>query len=187
MQLNLPTLPPETSRNLVKALLLVGVFTGVILFFGYAAYNHGYRQGTNEVWLEWEVSKEAARAVQDELIARVAKQEERHRLEQEELSNDLVRTRELHETVLAHQRASYEHRLLQSSRRAEAYLRQAEAGIAAQRDLASHTAQLDRALEEGRGLVTELGFTLRLRDYQLKKLGEQLLNDRQIFSGEERR
>ena len=168
---------------LAKKLLPYFLITGVILATGFAVYRFGYKNGSRDVHLEWDQDKTAARTAYDALVAQMAELEEVHRIEQEGTANELAQVRKDHEMVLSNQRIDFNRRLLQSASRADVYQRQAEAGAAACRDLAGHAARLDRTLEEGRGLVLELSATLGLREHQLKQLGAQLLNDRQLFTG----
>lgn len=168
----------------MRKLLPYLIFTGVILGLGYAVYRHGLNQGSALVRLEWEKDKAAARETYAILNEKLIEQEEAYRHRQQEITDDLVQARQQHEVSLADQRTDYEQRLLQSSRRAEVYHRQAQSGAALQRDLADHAARLDRALEEGRELVRELSATLELREHQLRLLGEQILTDRLLFEGQ---
>lgn len=167
---------------LLRKLLPYLLATAVTLGLGYALYQRGYDRGSRDVRSEWDQDKAATKAAHDALTLTYAKREESQRLEQEKIADELAQARKQHEAALSNQRINFEQRLLQSSRRAEVYQRQAEAGATARRDLASHAARLDRALEEGRGLVEELGAALRLRDHQLKLLGDQIRNDRRLFA-----
>ena len=166
----------------VKKLLPYFAVTGVILAAGYAIYKFGYKNGSQDVQLAWNQDRAAIEASHNAFAAEMIELAEACRAKQESIANELVQARKEHEVAIAGQRADYDRRLLQSARRADMYQRQAEAGAIACRDLASHAARLDRALEEGRGLVLELSTTLGLREYQLKQLGAQLLSDRQLFT-----
>lgn len=170
--------------NLIKKIFpyLVLLIIGSLL--GYAIYRHGYTNGANKIKVQWQQEQAEVQNAFTGLLIKTAKLGEAHRLEQEKITNELQKLRETHVSDLAQQRSAYEQRLLQSSRRAAVYERQAQAGEDSRRDLASHAAELDRTLEEGRELVKELGTTLRLREDQLKLLGEQMLNDRRFVEGQ---
>lgn len=167
-----------TILKYVSPPLLMAVIIGAT---GYFSYKTGYDLGSQEVRLEWEEDKAAARAAYDKLMDEFAKREAIHQAENERIAHELAEAQRLHDLALADQRAAFQRRLLLSEDRAAVYRRQAEAGAASCRDLASHAARLDRALEEGRGLVRELGSTLGLRDQQLKQLAGQIRADRQLL------
>lgn len=174
---------PEIAKKALPYLLV----TCVILALGFAAYRHGYNQGTTKVRLEWEQDRAALHREYDSLVLKsateAARQEEVHRVEQERVANELAKVRAESEVAAADLRASYEQRLLQSARRADVYQRQAEAGAASARDLAGHATRLDRALEEGVNLVGELSGALRFREHQLILLGRQIQADREACEG----
>lgn len=157
----------------------------VILVGGIFVYFQGYRHGSLAIQAEWDQERQEFREFQDQLIADFAQKEFDYRAENDRILQELVETRRHYEVALAHQRSTYEQRLLQSENRAQVYQRQAEAGAASCRDLASHAARLDRALEEGRGLVRELGESLGFRDQQLRMLGQRLLNERSLIGDED--
>lgn len=170
---------PETVKKVLPYLLL----TCVIVSTGWAAYHFGYTRGTTEVRLAWEQAKAETRAEHDALVLELSQQVETHRVEQERIAHELAKAREDADLAIAGVRLTYEQRVLQSTRRATLYQRQAQAGAVAQRNLASHAARLDRALEEGIGLVGELQATLGLREHQLTLLGQQILRDREACEG----
>lgn len=89
----------------------------------------------------------------------------------EALSVELAETRLNHENTIDKLKRDFTNELCKSEQRAELYKRYSESDIAKQRALASHTAQLDRSLTEGRELVKQLTETIRVRDAQLKSLG----------------
>lgn len=168
----------------MRDIVLYTVAFIVILAGGIFIYFQGYRHGSLAIQTEWDQERQKFREFQDQLIADFAQKEFDYRAENDRILQELVETRRQHEVALAHQRSTYEQRLLQSENRAQVYQRQAEAGAASCRDLASHAARLDRALEEGRGLVRELGETLGFRDQQLRMLGQRLLNERSLIGDE---
>lgn len=166
------------TRILTWALITILVL-GVVATY---AYILGHHQGSVLVQAQWDTDKIAYWATHDALLRQFAKQEAAHQEQQKQVADELALARKTHAAALVEQRATYEQRLLQSARRDQAYRKQAETGAAACRDLAGHAARLDRALEEGRGLVQELRGTLGLRDRQLMLLGEQILADRRLMT-----
>lgn len=142
----------------------------------------GNTEGEERINARWSQEKQQYQEEILKLRTAYAEQEGLHRQETSRISEQLRKTEATHEEVLANLAARHVERLRISTQRAEVYQRQAEAGSAQCRDLASHTAELDRALEEGRGLVGELAATLRQRDAQLRLVGAQIANDRQILS-----
>jgi hypothetical protein len=169
-------------ETLLKISLLCSItclILGLSCWFG---YRQGMGQGMATVQAKWDADKIAQQKFQLELQEQFFEQEALYYAKQEYYAHELALLRKNHATDLSNQRTIYEQRLLQSARRSEVYQSQAEASVASCRDLASHAARLDRALEEGRGLVEEFRETLRFREQQLIFLGEQILSDRQ--SGE---
>lgn len=162
---------------MAKTLLLSLLILLALLGGGYAMYRVGYSRGFQDVQAEWEQQE-------SRLATKVRELEQRHAALQEEVALEAKRVREAHQADVAAQRLVYEQRLSQSARRAEVYRVQAEAGTASAGDLAAHAARLDRALEEGRGLVRELRSALGLREDQLRLLGQQLKSDRRLASEE---
>lgn len=168
----------------LKKLLPSLVLVGLVLALGYGVYRKGYGSGSADVRAEWELEVQAMREAHDQLVKEYAEREAAHRLENTRITHELSEARRTHDLVLAEQRSAYERRLLRSADRAAVYQRQAEAGAAECRSLAGHAAELDRALEEGRALVRELGETLGFRDQQVIRLGQQILNDRKLLAGD---
>lgn len=94
------------------------------------------------------------------------------------------------EAQIAYQRdlagiaAEYKQRVQLSETRAGIYQRQAKGSALEQERLAAHAAELDRSLEEGRQLVTELKAAIGQRDSAIRALGSMILTDRKFFSPE---
>ena len=159
------------------ALILVGVY-----WYG---YSRGYASSAVDVQARQQESEKAVQVAHDQLIKKLADEVATHAQKQQQVASELAQSRRNHSLALSAQQSVYEQRLLQSARRAEVYRDQAEASAASCRDLASHAARLDQALEEGRGLVNEFRETLGLRDQQLMLLARQIEADRQFFAGAE--
>lgn len=166
---------------LLKKILPGALAVIALLFVAWAIHHHGYKAGSQEIQAAWNEDKLLQQEAHQKLVDEYAKREQAHQAENERISHELAEARKAHDAALADQRAAHQQRLLLSEGRAAVYRRQAEAGTAECRDLAGHAARLDRALEQGRGLVQELRGTLGLRDQQLRHLGEQILNDRKVL------
>jgi hypothetical protein len=159
---------------MVKLLLSSLVVLGIVLGGGYTLYRHGYKVGFQDVQAEWR-QREAL------LVKRVAELEAQHTEKQKEVAHEAEILRKEHVADVASQRIVYEQRLSQSDRRAQVYRTQANACDASTRNLATHAANLDRSLEEGRGLVRELGSHLRFCENRVRLLGEVIKADRELM------
>lgn len=165
------------------SLYLPYIATGIfILGILYGIYHYGYKRGEADLQVLWNQERDAHNAIIDKLEAAYARLEVVHRAENTRITHELAQAEKALDVALAEQRAEFERRLHSSSERAAFYERQASSGAAQCRDLAGHAAELDRTLEEGRGLVSDLRRTLRLRDEQLRQLGRQILNDRALLN-----
>lgn len=166
--------------NWVKVFIVFGVIALACWIIA-TIYNKGYSSGSSAVQADWNKDK----AVQQEALFQASEklrlQEQRHRQESQDISHDIAEATSHYETIVASLNDEYGRRLLVSEQRASLYQSQAEAGAAQCRSLASHAAELDRSLEEGRRLVQEFGSTLELRDSQLRALGAQILADRKVI------
>lgn len=168
--------PPISTIALVAGVLVLcsSVLGG--------AYYMGHSSGEDKIRLEWADAQLRASKEKDALVAKIGQMEQVHREETDRIKGDLSNAKSAYEKALGVHRAEFTSRLQLSEQRASRYQRQAKGSDAERADLASHTAKLDRALEEGRGMVKELRDTLELRERQLRSLGEQLTSDRQLMS-----
>lgn len=170
--------------NLLDTKVLVGAALSALVLFSIGSgtgYMVGNIKGSAAVTKQWDKAKneqlEKIIALQDEL----SRKGEAHRQENDRISGQLRKTEVDYAKTVAALDAERTQRLLNSTQRAASYLERAEAGTAECRSLASHTAKLDRALEEGRSLVKELGSTIERRDSELRLLGAQIQNDRKLL------
>ena len=170
--------------NWVKVFLVFGVIALACWLIA-TIYNKGYSSGSSAIQAEWNADKAVQQKALFDASEKLRLQEQRHRQESDKISYDISQANLQHETVVAGLDAEYDRRLLVSEQRASLYQSQAEAGAAQCRSLASHAAELDRSLEEGRRLVQEFRSTLELRDSQLRALGEQILSDRRILGDDD--
>lgn len=107
-----------------------------------------------------------------------------HTKEMQEIRDGWTEAQKAYTLDLAGIRAEYDSRLLLSEKRAGIYQRQAKGSSTEQERLATHAAELDRSLEEGRQLVGELKATIGQRDSAIRALGSMILTDRKFFSAE---
>lgn len=162
----------------MKPLLYKLGAAAVILFL---TYQLGFQVGRAEGERQRAEVMAALEAQRINLAAANTKLETIHSQNQEKIDHALEAANALHADVLAADRIEYARRLRQHEARAAAFQRMSQADAAERERLASHAAELDRALAEGVGLVDELRHTLELRDQQLKLLGQQILADRQLM------
>ena len=106
---------------------------------------------------------------------------ESHKLFSSQVADTLKEKDEKYEKDISSIAAAHADSLRKYKSRADTYQRQAEAGTAEARSLASHAAQLDASLIEGKRVAAELAATVRLRDEQLILLGSQIKADRAIL------
>lgn len=158
--------------------LLVGL---VLFLLGSWAWNSAVNHGRAEVQAMWDKQKLKDLDAAIKLKAEYDAREAQHQATNRRLSNELSQAEKDHALALSEQRAVYDKRLRDSATRSAIYKHQAEAGASGCRDLASHAAELDRSLVEGKAVAGELRSLVELRDTQLLKLGEQILNDRALL------
>lgn len=96
------------------------------------------------------------------------------------IQTQLADAKRLYEAKLSNVSSSYANQLQQSEQRAKLYQSQATKGEAERRSLASHAAELDKSLTEGRRVVEELTEHIRFRDAQCILLGKQITIERKV-------
>lgn len=155
----------------------------LVLAVGYIVWAAGSHRGQDLVQAKWDKEREQRAKARAKEKADIAKAEELHQKKDEEIVNALVQLQTNEARDIARINGELAIRLRDSELRGERY-RSASEGSATERSrLASHAAELDRALAEGVGLVDELRTTLEVRDGQLRSLGAQIQADRQLISG----
>lgn len=169
------------QTNVLAGVIAVGLLAGSLFW----AYEKGNSHGQDEVTKEWNQEKNLQQTAMNALKDNYAVLEAANRQKTTELTHDLAEAEKNHALAMAGAQSDFDKRLLQSQKRADLYKRQTETGTSECRAIASHAAELDRSLEEGRSVVAELSATLRLRDSQLTALGAKLLADRQLIAGAE--
>ena len=170
---------------LVKVGVPILIVLGVILLLygiGVSIYSTGKQAGIDEVSKEWTQEK---LAYQDEIL-RIktlnAGLEQDFENREAEVNKELRNVKASYERTLASNASEHAARLRNHQERADLYERKAQGSEVERRGLASHAAELDRSLEEGRHLVGELQAAIGQRDAQLKLLGEQIITDRELIN-----
>lgn len=159
---------------------LAGLFAALVILG--IVYSVGSSNGEAKVRAEWSAENDQRIEKIRELEAKNAELTTENARLTTKISKELEAHETAHKTALSEQRADYLNRLFHSEGRARVYREQAEGEQLERERLASHAAELDRALEEGRQLVRELRTTLGLRESQLRLLGEQILADRALLN-----
>ena len=140
-----------------------------------------YQHGKDVVRAEWEEDTAKRNKAMQDLQDRYDVLSLDHKAKSETYARSLEEQKNAYETRLGELGADTDRRLRLSETRASVYQRQAQGGEAERRNLASHAAELDRTLTEGRLLVAELRATLGLRDKSLILLGQQITADRELL------
>lgn len=143
-------------------------------------YCAGVIHGKSVIQTQWNSAKLVQALADSELRGKILQKEQVHRQEIVSVSEQLRKTEALHDQAVSALAAEHAERLRASAGRSTLYWNLAEAGPAECRALASHTAEFDRALEQGIDLVDELQAALRQRDDQLRLVGQALISDRTL-------
>lgn len=163
----------------LKILPYVAVITAV-LGVGWYIYSSGSKSGAAGVQSKWDKEKLENQKALTKLRIKVGTKEFVHQQSSQRISDELADANQKYAATVAAVRVDYAQRLRNSEQRATYYQRMSNSGTAQQEYLASHAAELDRSLEEGRQLVQELGATVGQRDAQVRALGQQILTDRAL-------
>ena len=162
---------------LVKVGVPILIVLGVILLLygiGVSIYSTGKQAGIDEVSKEWTQEK---LAYQDEIL-RIktlnAGLEQDFENREAEVNKELRNVKASYERTLASNASEHAARLRNHQERADLYERKAQGSEVERRGLASHAAELDRSLEEGRRVVKDLRTTVEQRDTELILLGTHL-------------
>lgn len=166
------------TRGQLETLLAAVVLTGSIAF----AYSMGKSNGENRIRVAWQQEELAYNKQINDLRDNYEQLQDLHTQENKAIADQLKQEREQYEEAVNTIRSDYTSRLRDSEERSDIYKRHSQGSAAERERLASHAAKLDRTLEEGRRLVAELTGTVRLREYELIKLGQQIKNDRTLLS-----
>ena len=158
---------------------LVYVFSSVLALSLFSWFMYSKGQGNIQEKWDKEKTEQTIRIalVQDKYDQLF----ESHKLFSSQVANTLKEKDEKYEKDISSIAADHADSLRKYKSRADTYQRQAEAGTAEARSLASHAAQLDASLIEGKRVAAGLAATVRLRDEQLILLGSQIKADRAIL------
>lgn len=168
------------SSKLVKGVLYLMPAVAIAASL-YCSYSFGSKHEAMRAKIAYD-AKEKERADALEILkADFAEKESEHRNKNQEITDTLNEAKQHYDFRVAALGNDYAQRLRESETRASVYLRQAQGGATEQERLASHAAQLDSSLVEGKAVAAELRHTLELRDNQLKMLAAQILSDRKLF------
>ena len=173
--------PLTDQVRFVIGLVLVAAL-GFLCWWGWTSFTDSYREeGRQEVQALWDEEKARNREEIERIQSKLTEKEQAHLIKVQELNDLLSQANVAHAGLVAGLHADYRSRLRDSEARADVYRRQAQGGSTEQDSLASHAAELDRTLTEGRLLVAELRATLGLRDKSLILLGQQITADRELL------
>lgn len=158
------------------ALILIGSGTTTYAWF------KGHKAGELKVQTAWDLDRAKRDRATNVLLVKLREKDQQSASETVRISNDLSKTLDDAARAIADAHAASNRRLRDSEARARLYSGYAEAGPTERANLASHAAQLDKSLEEGRGLVEEFRITLGQRDREVVLLGQQIVSDRKAVS-----
>lgn len=173
-------MPSLSWLNVFKVGLPILALLGIAFWL----FSWGLEEGRADVQAQWDQDKLQHQAVIEAFKAELEHKEAVNREQSRQIAEQLASVEADHARSVSALHAGFAVRLRNSEDRATVYQRMSEAGTAERSDLASHAAELDRALEEGRLLVGELRSTLVQREQQLRLVGEQLLADRRLINTE---
>ncbi len=159
----------------LPVILLAGVFYGI--------YSVGYQAGEDKIQNQWNQQKEKDAKLVAEEKSKIAKDQATHSQNNRTIDYELAQAEKTHAVDVARIRSDNVIRLRDSEQRASLYRAASESGAVERANLASYASQLDRSLTEGIGLVSELRTTVEVRDGQIRALGAQILNDRELMNG----
>ena len=156
----------------IKTLLYIGGFFFLIVS-SIEIYNLGYSSGSNSVIVEY----------QNQLLKvkeEAKKKELEYAKENSRLKDEVLLAKRDYKSKLAVLSNSFNNQLQKSNSRAEYYRKQATNPDRC-RNLATHTARLDRVVTEGISLVRLLSEHIKFRDEQLRQVGKQLQQEREFI------
>ena len=140
-----------------------------------------YSKGQKAVTREWEKEKTQWDKILEAEQTKYKALFESHRIFSAQVADILTQKDKEYEDSIIAIRTDFTGRMRNHETRMQMYKRQAEAGSAQCSSLASHAAELDGSLEHGKRVAAELAATVRLRDEQLKLLGQQIQTDRAVL------
>lgn len=162
--------------------LFVGIAPlALIGAIGWWVYDSGKDAGRAEVQAQWNEYKLARAKFEAELKARNEQLQSLNQAAHLQADEELADANQTYAGSMAALNAGFALRLHNSEDRARKYQHLSQASEAERASLASHAAELDRALEQGRLLVGELRTTLGQREATIKSLATILFSDRKLM------
>lgn len=160
-----------SREAIVVALGMVAIFLG------------GMKIGTNIESNKYSQEKLQIAQQTAELVRKYNLRLEEHAKRQANLVQELNDAKQKHQTIVSNLRSEFSGRMLESENRGKIYRDRAEAAGAECRELAEHTARLDRSLTEGRELVKEFRADLEQCRVAAQHFTDIIQNDRNHFDG----
>ncbi len=176
----LPVLPfiIPWMKILKFGLPIIGL--GLIIWY---IYSLGSKNGEANVQAKWNAERSLHKKYAEAEQTKINEQQMVHQQRDKEITNALAKINETQAGNTARIAGEYALRMQDSARREALYRSQAEGTAVERTGLASYAAELDRTLSEGIELVDSFQTTLEVRDGQLRALGAQITNDRQLING----
>lgn len=161
--------------------LVVAAFAVALLVLSYTT---GSVAGARSVQSQWDADKKSRDEVSSNLVLKNTQLSAENARLTQNIEDEAKKNEEQHQKAIAAVHADYAGRLLDATTREGIYRKQAQGSAIERERLASHAAQLDRSLEEGRALVRQLRETVRFREQQLNTLAQQIRADRKLLEEE---
>lgn len=158
------------SKNIINNLSLILI--AILLIIG--SYYLGYRSANKTYQLKMERMELNYQKEISILKDKVKAKENEYRKKLGELETTINIQQNEYETALNNINEYYDYELRESKSRAEAFRNMSRSRTDISNSLADHAARLDESLVKGRQLVKELRETIKLRDRQIKYLGNEL-------------
>lgn len=159
----------------VPILLALGALL-LLYGIGVSIYSTGKQAGIDQVTKDWNQEKLDYQNEILRLKTVYAGLEKDFEDRANKTNKDLRNAQASYEKSLANNASEHAARLRNHQERADLYERKAQGSEVERRGLASHAAELDRSLEEGRRVVKDLRTTVEQRDTEIKLLGTHLKN-----------
>lgn len=156
-------------------------YLGVAALVGSSLY-WAYTEGKHSTQVQWNLYKEQKNVEIQRLNSKYEVAAANHTTQSKKINDEIIQNKSATEVIIRNLRTELASRLLDSKARADIYQRQAQSGAVECGNLANYASELDRTLESGRNLVQELSTTVKQRDSEIKTLGDQILNDRKLFT-----
>lgn len=144
-------------------------------------YSFGSDRGAAKVQAKWDKATKLHEEAIKKLKSEFSAKETAHEAKTKEVESELLQANARHEADSRNAAMRFVDRLRKSEERSRIYQHQAERGPAQCQSLAAHAGQLDKSLEEGRGVVQELRLALGQCLGNTSTLIKQIDADRKLF------